>query len=129
MKKLCDDTSASLCKPPFCCSDRVLTVDVCCRGGCANRLTKPAASPKGTLERSYSVAIARYSDRATRQRRGRGPARRPSTLLRTSVIQSVGMLFFREDFEPRRPSKRQEVLMESDGVVFIDGSLIEDGAL
>ena len=48
---------------------------------------------------------------------------------RTSVIQSVGMLFFREDFEPRRPSKTQEVLMESDGVVFIDGSLIEHGAL
>ena len=46
-----------------------------------------------------------------------------------SVIQSEGMLFFREDFEPRRPSKRQEVLMESDSVVFIDGSLIEDGAL
>ena len=39
------------------------------------------------------------------------------------------MLFFREDFEPRTASKTQEVLMESDGVVFIDGSLIEDGAL
>ena len=41
----------------------------------------------------------------------------------------MGMLFFREDFEPRTASKTQEVLMESAGVVFIDGSLIEDGAL
>jgi len=39
------------------------------------------------------------------------------------------MLFFCEDFEPRTPSKTQEVLRESDGVVFIDESLIEDGAL
>jgi hypothetical protein len=46
-----------------------------------------------------------------------------------SVIQSVRMLFCREDFEPRTASKTQEVLMESDGVVFIDGALIEDGAL
>ena len=44
-------------------------------------------------------------------------------------MQSVGMLFFREDFEPRTASKTQEVWMESDGVVFIDGPLIEEGAL
>jgi hypothetical protein len=39
------------------------------------------------------------------------------------------MLFSREGFELRTASKTQEVLMESEGVVFIDGSLIEDGAL
>ena len=30
--------------------------------------------------------------------------------VKLSVIQSVRMLFFREDFEPRTPSKTQEVL-------------------
>ena len=59
----------------------------------------------------------------TAEHRGRARLLMVGGVAKPSVPQSVGMLFFREDFEPRTASKTQEVLMESDCVVFIDGSL------
>ena len=55
-------------------------------------------------------------------------ARSLTDLSNPSVIQSVRMLFSARILNHER-RRRQEVLRESDSVVFIDGSLIEDGTL